>query len=66
MSKNKAQTATDMDETASTAPGGVEGEKGAHTELRPAGVLPRARAKVLPPELDDEPGEDDPFNDMPV
>jgi hypothetical protein len=37
-----------------------------HTELRPAGTGPRPRSKVMPPELRDEPGDDDPFNDMPV
>lgn len=66
MSEDKTKTATKTDETASTSPGSGEGQEGVHTELRPAGVVPRARSKVMPPELDDEPGEDDPFNDMPV
>jgi hypothetical protein len=52
--------------TASTRPGGAEGKEGAHTELRPAGDAPRPRSRLLPPEIEDEPGEDDPFNDVPI
>ncbi len=54
----------------------------AHTELRPAGAGRRGKAgpddgksgartlkprsRTLPEGLEDDPGEDDPFNDMPV
>ena len=43
-----------------------------HTELVPAGEGPRKRARVLPPEVgeddgdDGDGGDDDLFNDMPV
>ena len=38
----------------------------AHTELVPAGEGPRKRARVLPPEVGEDDGDDDLFNDMPV
>jgi hypothetical protein len=66
MTDRGTDTHTDTNGTASTSPGGAEGQEGAHTELRPAGGTPRPRSKVLPPEIEDGPGEDDPFNDMPV
>ncbi|MFW5655255.1 MAG: hypothetical protein ACOCYW_06360 [Roseicyclus sp.] len=66
MKKTDTETHTDREDGARTAPGGGEGREGAHTELRRAGTQPRPRAKVLPPDDDDEPGADDPFNDMPV
>jgi hypothetical protein len=66
MPEDRTKTGTETERAPQTKPGhGTEGE-GAHTELRPAGATPRPRAKVLPPELEDEPGSDDPFNDMPV
>jgi hypothetical protein len=59
-------TETDSEGAPSTGSGDRTSGAGAHTELRPAGSTPRPRSKVVPPELGDEPGEDDPFNDMPV
>lgn len=65
-SETDTDTGTDAGETASTQPGDGKARDGAHTELRPARGTPRPRSRVLPPEIEDEPGEDDPFNDMPV
>jgi hypothetical protein len=63
----RTDSGTDPDTgPASTTPGGGEGREGAHTELRPAGGAPRPRSRVLPPEIEGGPDEDDPFNDVPV
>ena len=61
-----AESDTKPDTGSKRTPSASAVQRDAHTELRPAGARPQPRSKVLPPELRDEPGDDDLFNDMPV